>query len=150
MSSTLANPNYEPELPHSGAGSAPPTGSQRLPAARATRPSSEAPAWSPDLAQVQDFLQLLARAVRQLHTYPLASPLCVDAIAACRQTLVALQTRDRIVARLTPHELVVDDTSLGAGFEIEGHAYEKLRPTADYKEGIAAFSDKRKPNFAGA
>ena len=96
MASALANSNYEPELPHSGAGSAPPTGSQPLPAARVARPSTETPAWSPDLAQVQDFLQLLARAVRQLHTYPPASPLCVDAITACRQSLVALQTRDRI------------------------------------------------------
>lgn len=39
------------------------------------------------------------------------------------------------------------DASLSAGFEVEGHAYEKLRETRDYKEGIAAFSEKRKPNF---
>ena len=42
------------------------------------------------------------------------------------------------------------DTSLSVGFEVEGHAYEKLRETGDYKEGIAAFSEKRKPNFTGA
>jgi 2-oxoglutaroyl-CoA hydrolase len=42
------------------------------------------------------------------------------------------------------------DSSLNVGFEVEGHAYEKLRETADYKEGIAAFTDKRKPNFSGA
>ncbi len=42
------------------------------------------------------------------------------------------------------------DSSLSAGFEIEGHAYEKLRETDDYKEGIAAFSEKRKPNFTGS
>ncbi len=42
------------------------------------------------------------------------------------------------------------DTSLTVGFEVEGHAYEKLRESADYKEGIAAFSEKRKPNFTGA
>jgi 2-oxoglutaroyl-CoA hydrolase len=39
------------------------------------------------------------------------------------------------------------DTSLNAGLEVEGHAYEKLRESSDYKEGIAAFTDKRKPNF---
>ncbi len=40
------------------------------------------------------------------------------------------------------------DASLSAGFEVEGHAYEKLRETRDYKEGIVAFSEKRKPNFS--
>jgi 2-oxoglutaroyl-CoA hydrolase len=42
------------------------------------------------------------------------------------------------------------DTSLTVGFEVEGHAYEKLRESGDYKEGIAAFSEKRKPKFTGA
>jgi 2-oxoglutaroyl-CoA hydrolase len=41
------------------------------------------------------------------------------------------------------------DAGLNAGLEIEGHAYEKLREGPDYKEGIAAFSEKRKPKFAG-
>ena len=41
------------------------------------------------------------------------------------------------------------DTSLSVGFEVEGHAYEKLRESGDYKEGIAAFSEKRKPKFKG-
>jgi 2-oxoglutaroyl-CoA hydrolase len=41
------------------------------------------------------------------------------------------------------------DTSLSVGFEVEGHAYEKLRESGDYKEGIAAFSEKRNPNFTG-
>ena len=41
------------------------------------------------------------------------------------------------------------DTSLGAGLEVEGHAYEKLRDSRDYKEGIAAFTEKRKAKFSG-
>lgn len=41
------------------------------------------------------------------------------------------------------------DASLRVGLEVEGHAYEKLRESADYKEGIAAFSEKRRPNFTG-
>ncbi|MFL6798337.1 MAG: enoyl-CoA hydratase/isomerase family protein [Xanthobacteraceae bacterium] len=42
------------------------------------------------------------------------------------------------------------DTSLSVGLELEGHAYEKLREGPDYKEGIAAFSEKRKPRFGGS
>jgi 2-oxoglutaroyl-CoA hydrolase len=41
------------------------------------------------------------------------------------------------------------DTSLNVGLEVEGHAYEKLRDSRDYKEGIAAFTEKRKANFTG-
>src|SRR6267154_1869010 len=39
------------------------------------------------------------------------------------------------------------DASLTVGLEVEGHAYEKLRDSEDYKEGIEAFSAKRKPKF---
>lgn len=39
------------------------------------------------------------------------------------------------------------DTSLVVGLEVEGHAYEKLRATDDYKEGITAFDEKRQPSF---
>jgi 2-oxoglutaroyl-CoA hydrolase len=39
------------------------------------------------------------------------------------------------------------DTSLAVGLELEGHAYEKLRESEDYREGIEAFAAKRKPKF---
>src|SRR5437867_8362769 len=38
-----------------------------------------------DFAAVEEFLHLLARAVRQFHTYPTTSPMCADAIAACHK-----------------------------------------------------------------
>ena len=44
----------------------------------------------------------------------------------------------------------VYDTSLKVALDIEGHSYEKLRSTADYKEGIDAFAEKRKPKYTGS
>ncbi len=42
-----------------------------------------------------------------------------------------------------------DDASLEASFDLEGHAYEKLRDSHDYKEGAEAFFEKRKPKYTG-
>jgi 2-oxoglutaroyl-CoA hydrolase len=53
---------------------------------------------------------------------------------------LALKTIKRVLA--TAYE-----TGIGVGLEVEGHAYEKLRQTEDYREGIAAFSEKRKAKF---
>jgi 2-oxoglutaroyl-CoA hydrolase len=58
------------------------------------------------------------------------------------QSALALKTIKRVLT-------TTYDTSLSVGLEVEGHAYEKLREGPDYKEGIAAFSEKRKPKFGG-
>lgn len=58
------------------------------------------------------------------------------------QSPLALRTAKR-VANTAMH------ASLAAGLEVEGHAYEKLRDSHDYKEGANAFFEKRKPNFKG-
>jgi 2-oxoglutaroyl-CoA hydrolase len=58
------------------------------------------------------------------------------------QSALALKTIKRVLN-------TTYDTSLSVGLEVEGHAYEKLREGPDYKEGIAAFSEKRKPKFGG-
>jgi 2-oxoglutaroyl-CoA hydrolase len=42
-----------------------------------------------------------------------------------------------------------DDASLEASFDLEGHAYEKLRDSHDYTEGANAFFEKRKPKYDG-
>ena len=42
-----------------------------------------------------------------------------------------------------------EDCSLEASFDLEGHAYEKLRDSHDYKEGADAFFEKRKPKYTG-
>lgn len=102
----------------------PSTGDQR-PAARSsavTAPSSASPLdgpasdWRPpDFGAVHECLTLLARAVRQFHTYPETSPLCLEAIAVCRKALIGLQAREHLAFRVTPHHLVVDDVAVGAG-----------------------------------
>ena len=56
------------------------------------------------------------------------------------QSALALKTIKRVLN-------TTYDTSLTVGLEVEGHAYEKLRESEDYREGIEAFSEKRKPKF---
>lgn len=76
--------------------------------------------WRPaDFAALQECLTLLARAVRQFHTYPATSPLCVDAIGATQKALVALSARDHLSFRVAPSHLVVDEIPVGAGTAIE-------------------------------
>lgn len=63
---------------------------------------------------VEDFLQRLARAVRQFHTYPATSPLCAEAVTACHTTLNAIDHRDCLTLRVAPDSLIVDDMPIGA------------------------------------
>jgi 2-oxoglutaroyl-CoA hydrolase len=56
------------------------------------------------------------------------------------QSALALKTIKRVL-------VATYDTSQTVGLELEGHAYEKLRESEDYREGIEAFTDKRKPRF---
>ncbi|WP_137390145.1 enoyl-CoA hydratase/isomerase family protein [Rhodoligotrophos defluvii] len=65
----------------------------------------------------------------------------MDMVAKLRAgSPLALRTIKRVLA-------TTYDTSLSVGLELEGHAYEKLRRTEDYQEGITAFTEKRKANF---
>jgi hypothetical protein len=73
---------------------------------------------APDAA-VADFLQLLARAARQFHTYPAASPLARDAVDACQRAFDAIAPGPAIACRITPSALIVDDAEIGCGTIIE-------------------------------
>ena len=99
------------------------------PEARPTRTVSPGAGTIPradDFAGVEEFLHLLARAVRQFHTYPPTSPICADAIAACHKVYATLERRDRLVVRVTPTELIVDDAGLGTGTIVEHEIVRRL------------------------
>ena len=99
-------------------------------------PTPSAAATPPPLAVVQTrtdvvtsaegVLKLLARAIRQFHTYPATSPICVEAITACQDALKALSHRDRLMFRVTPQDLIVDESSIGAGTLIEHELTRRL------------------------
>ena len=83
--------------------------------------------WRPaDLDAIHEWLTLLARAIRQLHTYPPTSPLCLEAIAACQRGIQTLGARDPLVLRVTPAALMVDDTAIGTGTIIETELARRL------------------------
>jgi hypothetical protein len=84
-----------------------------------------APSGAPE-ASIDGVLKLLARAIRQFHTYPATSPICIEAITACHDALTALPHRDRLSFRVTPHDLIVDDATIGAGTIIEHELTRRL------------------------
>jgi hypothetical protein len=103
----------------------------QTPARAATPPGAGRPvavvqaSGNPD-ASVDGVLKLLARAIRQFHTYPATSPICIEAITACHDALAALPMRDRLAFRVTPHDLIVDEATIGAGTVIEHELTRRL------------------------
>src|SRR2546426_9900504 len=73
-----------------------------------------------------DFLQSLARAAHQFHTYPASSPLCTDAVAACHSAFMALELEQPLTVRVGARELVVDDEPIGRGTVIEQELWRPL------------------------
>jgi len=91
-----------------------------------TTPKRKSVSGTGDLTAVEGALQLLARAIRQFHTYPATSPMCVDAVMACHDALKSIPHRDRVASRVGPHDLIVDDTEIGAGTVVEQELTKRL------------------------
>jgi hypothetical protein len=78
-----------------------------------------------DLPRLEDFLQSLARAVRQFHTYPATSPRCVEALDASHRALPAVEL-ERIVCVVSPHALLIEGTMRGTGTLVEHELARRL------------------------
>jgi hypothetical protein len=73
-----------------------------------------------------DFLQMLARAAHQFHTYPATSPLCTDAVAVCHAAFMALELEEPMTIRVGKRELLVQDEGIGRGTIIEQQLWRPL------------------------
>ena len=83
--------------------------------------------WSGRLEAIDTFLTLLAKAVRQLHAYPVTSPVCVDAVNACRAHLAAVDGPDDISLTITPDALLVHEHAVGDGAFVRQELIRRLR-----------------------
>lgn len=52
---------------------------------------------------------------------------------------------------LSAHSVLndIEDATLGVGIDMEGHCYSRLRSSEDFREGVEASHQKRKPSFKG-
>ncbi len=116
---TQARPDdhdIEGRLPTLNGGPAP--DGQAIPARAPQKPVHPATEW----------LQALARAVQQFHTYPPTSPMCQNAVEGCVRTLAA--TGEGFEFRVAPRDVILDDQPVGRGTVIEIELARRLHAAA--------------------
>ena len=83
--------------------------------------------WSGRLEAIDAFLTLFAKAMRQVHAYPVTSQVCVDAVNACRTQLASIDGADEIQFIVTPDALLVHEKPVGDGQFVRHELVRRLR-----------------------
>ena len=75
-----------------------------------------------------------------------------DELETATDTLVAELCEFAPLAQRTAKRLLneTEDMFLSLAIQVEGHCYSRLRQSDDFREGVEAFHDKRKPEFKGS
>jgi hypothetical protein len=76
---------------------------------------------------VEGFLLVLARAVRQVHAYPVSSQICVDAVRAVCSHLAQMEGPDEICVSVTPDALLLHEQPLGDAVFVRQELARRLR-----------------------
>jgi 2-oxoglutaroyl-CoA hydrolase len=90
---------------------------------------------------------------RQAYDWGIVTECVPDAeLEATTAALVKELTGFSPLAQRTAKKLLNDseDAPLTSAIEMEGHCYSRLRTSDDFREGVTAFKEKRKPQFRGS
>jgi 2-oxoglutaroyl-CoA hydrolase len=89
---------------------------------------------------------------RQAHEWGIATECVADAELEAATDALADELRGfPPLAQRTAKKLLndIEDANLSLAIELEGQAYGRLRSSDDFREGVEAFHQKRRPNFTG-